>query len=81
MEVMVGAVPDTEAGTRAFLREFDLIPLDDRVASLAVTLRQRHRLTLPDAVVWASAQAHGMLCVTRDTKDFPASHPGIRVPY
>jgi hypothetical protein len=44
-------------------------------------LRQRHRLKLPDAIVWASAQAHDMLFVTQDVKDFPAGDPGVRVPY
>jgi hypothetical protein len=36
---------------------------------------------LPDAIVWASAQAHDMLLVTRDTKGFPPDDPGVRVPY
>ena len=38
-------------------------------------------MKLPDAIVWASAQVHAMLLVTRDTKDFPGDDPGIRVPY
>ena len=38
-------------------------------------------LKLPDAIVWASAQVHGMLLVTRDTKGFPADNPGVRMPY
>jgi hypothetical protein len=51
------------------------------VAERAVTLRREHRLKLPDAIVWASAQVQAMLLVTRDTKGFPAGDPGVRMPY
>ncbi|HEY8289950.1 MAG TPA: VapC toxin family PIN domain ribonuclease [Acetobacteraceae bacterium] len=81
MEVLVGAPPDASPATRAFLDTFGLIGIDRAVAECAVMLRQRHRLKLPDAIVWASAQAHDMLFVTQDVKDFPAGDPGVRVPY
>ena len=38
-------------------------------------------MKLPDAIIWASAQANGLLFVTRNTKDFPANDPGMRMPY
>ncbi len=81
IEVMVGATPETLAGTRAFLDRFEAMGIDDTVAELAVALRQRHRLRLPDAIIWASAQRHGCLLVTRNTRDFPAGDPGVRTPY
>jgi hypothetical protein len=82
IEVLVGAKPGSEAATRSFLdQRFDVIGLDERVAERAVELRKQHRLKLPDAVIWASAQVHGMLLVTRNTKDFPSDDPGIRMPY
>lgn len=81
MEVMVGAAPDVAEPTRTFLEGFDLIGLDRRIAGRAVDLRRRHKVKLPDAVIWASAQECAMLLVTRDAKDFPAGDPGIRVPY
>lgn len=80
MEVMAGAPPEAAAATRGFLESFALIPLDQAVAERAVVLRRERRLKLPDAVVWASAQVHGLLLVTRDTI-FPADEPGVRVPY
>jgi len=46
-----------------------------------VMIRQQRRIRLPDAIVWASAQQHSLLLVSRNTKDFPASEPGVRVPY
>ena len=81
MEVMVGAESAIAGETRAFLDGFDLLAVDNAIAERAVVLRRAHRIKLPDAVVWASAQARGMLLVTRNTKDFPADDPGVRVPY
>jgi predicted nucleic acid-binding protein len=81
MEVLVGTSSATEPGTRDFLRRFDLISIDDAIAERAVELRKTHRLKLPDAIVWASAQARAMLLVTRDARGFPAGEPGVRVPY
>jgi predicted nucleic acid-binding protein len=81
MEVLVGAPPGSEHDTRAFLDSFSLIDIDRAVAERAVAIRRAFRLRLPDAIVWASAQSHGMLLVTRDTKGFPADDPGVRMPY
>jgi hypothetical protein len=81
MEVMVGTNTQTEEGTRAFLNSFRRIAIDKAVAEQAVKLRKQYRLKLPDAIVWASAQTHSLLFVTRDSKDFPVMEPGIRVPW
>jgi predicted nucleic acid-binding protein len=81
MEVMVGAEPAIASETRAFLDGFELVAVDNPIAERAVALRRLHRIKLPDAVVWASAQARSMLLVTRNTKDFPADDPGVRIPY
>jgi predicted nucleic acid-binding protein len=81
MEVLVGANEDVEARTRDYLNSFDVIPLDDKVADRAVRLRREHGVRLPDAIVWATAETHALLLVTRNTKDFGRDAPGIRVPY
>jgi len=81
MEVMVGADPGVEEATRRFLATFTVIPLAADIAERAIELRRRHRIKLPDAVIWASADIRSMLLVTRNTKDFPAQTPGVRVPY
>lgn len=81
IEVLVGTTPAKEAATRRFLERFELIDLDDDVAEKAVLLRRTHRLKLPDAVIWASAQVRGLLLITRNTKDYPKGDPGIRMPY
>jgi predicted nucleic acid-binding protein len=81
MEVMVGTTPETEAGTRAFLAGFAHLAINDQVAERAVALRQGKRIKLPDAIVWATAQTSSRLLVTRNTRDFTADEPGVRVPY
>jgi hypothetical protein len=81
MEVLIGAPVLATRATREFLDGFVLIELNEVIAERAVRLRQQHRLKLPDAIIWASAQVHSMLLVTRDTKAFPADDPGVRVPY
>ena len=65
-----------------FLGGFSIDELDARIASHAAALRrERPRLKLPDSVILASAQVNHRILVTRNTKDFPAEMPGIRVPY
>ena len=81
MEVMVGAEAAVQAPTKAFLGTFNTLPVDADVADRAVALRRRHRMKLPNAIIWASAQAGNLLLVTRNTKDFPPDDPGVRMPY
>ena len=81
MEVMVGAEPATADGTRRFLDCFVLVPIDAAVAERAASIRRTRRIRLPDAIIQASAAVHDMLLVTRNTRDFPADDPGVRMPY
>jgi predicted nucleic acid-binding protein len=81
MEVLVGTEPDDEAEVRAFLRRFTCIGIDRAIAEQAIVLRKTQRLKLPDAMIRATALNKSALLVTRNTKDFPADEPGIRVPY
>jgi predicted nucleic acid-binding protein len=81
-EVMAGARPDEDAATEDFLRHFSVIELSEEVGRRAALIRSQQRaIRLPDAIIWASAQISGRILVTRNTRDFPAKMPGIRVPY
>lgn len=65
-----------------FLGAFLIDEVDDAVGRRAASLRrERPKLKLPDAVILASALAHGRMLVTRNTKDFPAGMQGIHIPY
>ncbi len=82
MELQVGTRNADEADVvELFLREFTLIDINRRIARMAVALRRRTRLRLPDAIIWATAQIEGAPLLTRNTRDFPAGTPGVVVPY
>ncbi len=81
MEVLVGATPETEAIIRSFLNSFDTLPIEAQVSEVAVKLRKKHGINLPDAIVWATAQVNKLIIVTRNTKDFSQDEPGVRMPY
>lgn len=82
MEVLVGAREGgEESEIREFLRRFRVHPVDEGIAERAVEMRRRDKIRLPDAIIWATAQHLGLLLVTRNTRDFPGNHPGVRIPY
>lgn len=60
---------------------FEVVEIDARIAAAAVDIRHRMRMKLLDAFILATAQVNGAILITRNTRDFPASMPGIRVPY
>ncbi len=82
VEVM-SRVPDGAAAeTEEFLRLFAISEIDEEIARRAAALRhQRRSLKSLDAIILASAQVSGRILVKRNTKQFPAEMPGIRVPY
>jgi len=83
MEVLAGAGASAEdqAKIRAFLRRFVCIGIDAAIAERTVVLRQTDHTKLPDAIFRATAFNESALLVTRNTKDFSAEEPGIRIPY
>jgi predicted nucleic acid-binding protein len=81
IEVMAGVTPSRDMETRSLIALFRRIPLTQEIAERAVMVRQQMRLKLPDALIFASAQASGRLLITRNTKDFSSTHPLVRIPY
>ena len=81
-EVMASARPDEDSAPEDFLRYFSVIEVSEEVGRRAALIRsQQPTIKLPDAIIWASAQTSGRILVTRNTRDFPARMPGIRIPY
>jgi len=58
-----------------------VLAVDSAVSERTVELRRQYRMRLPDAIIWATALCASALLVSRNTRDFPADHPGVRVPY
>jgi len=82
MEVLVGATDEAETDVlEMFMRDFRVVDLTRTIAREAVDLRRGRRIRLPDAIIWATANAESALLITRNTRDFPADAPGVRVPY
>ncbi|PKB24875.1 hypothetical protein B0I00_0054 [Novosphingobium kunmingense] len=82
IEVMSLAQPDDAQRADAFLSHFSVVEISDEIARSAAQLcGQRTGLSLTNAVILASAQVAGRILITRNTADFPAAMPGIRVPY
>jgi predicted nucleic acid-binding protein len=64
------------------LSGFGVDEIDAVIGGQAAALRrERPRMKSMDAIILATAQMRGRVLVTRNTKDFPAEMPGIRVPY
>lgn len=66
---------------RALIAPFEVVELDARIAAAAADIRHRTEMKLLDAYILATAQVNGAILITRNTKDFPANMPGIRIPY
>lgn len=84
-ELFVGARDDKdERRLRAFLAAFEVIPVDDHVATVGGRLRGRfgpsHGTGLADALIAASAQATGARLATRNRRHFPMFED-VLVPY
>ena len=82
IEVLSKETSTSVKAAEFFLSGFGMDEIDRETSARAAALRrQRPRLRSPDAIILASAQVHNRILVTRNTKDFPAEMPGIRVPY
>ncbi len=82
IEVMSKGEGDALWRTETLLSGFGVDEVDAEVGRRAAALRrERSRLKAMDAIILATAQLHGRVLITRNTRDFPVEMPGIRVPY
>lgn len=82
LEILSLATPDTLPDVEDFMAGFSIDEVDEEIASRAAALRrERGSLGLLNATVLATALSRGRVLVTRNTQDFPAQMPGVRVPY
>ena len=66
---------------KEFLSTLVIEPIGQEIAERAITIRRKHKIRLPDAVIWATAQVLKCLLVTRNKKDFYGHDPSIRIPF
>ena len=82
IEVMSKGEGDGLRRAEVLLSGFGIDEVDAEIGKRAAALRrERPRLKAMDAIILATAQTRGRVLVTRNTKDFPANLPGVRVPY
>ena len=80
-EVLAGEPLHERPRLQQMMSPFEIVEIDARIAAAAADIRHRMRMKLLDAFILATAQVNGAILITRNIKDFPASMPGIRVPY
>jgi predicted nucleic acid-binding protein len=80
-EILAGDNMEQRAPVLEALSHFEVVELDQRIALAAADICHRTGMSLPDACILATAQVNGAILITRNTKDFPAEMPGIRIPY
>ena len=82
IEVMSKGEGEGLRQAESLLSRFGVDELDAEIGGRAASLRRdRPRLKAMDAIILATAQTRGRVLITRNTKDFPANLPGIRIPY
>lgn len=80
--MLTGCGVETEAVVKEILDRYRFLPAGKCVAAAAARLRKRYRWALPDAMQAATAQVHGLVLATRNTRDFPPDrHDFVVVPY
>jgi predicted nucleic acid-binding protein len=69
---------EQERRARLFLDQVTIVPLDEKVKSVAIALRRNARLKLPDAIVAAVAVVVDAILVTSDHRLAEQGWPGLR---
>ena len=69
-EVLAGFTMRTEPLARELLDVFPHLPITSEIADLAASLRRSEQWKLPDALQAAVAVQHGLILVTRNSRDF-----------
>jgi len=80
-EILAGEPLGKRDTVQQLIAPFEGVEIDARIAAAAAEIRHRMKMKLMDAYIMATAQVNGAILITRNTKDFPAQMPGIRVPY
>ena len=60
--------PDDETAILNFLADCDVLSIDDRIEAETIAIRRRTKLSLPDAIVAATAVVYGLTLLTLDQR-------------
>jgi len=62
--------PKEEEFIREIIEVFRILFIDQKIADMAIEIRRKRRLKLPDAIIAATAKALNLYLVTRNIDDF-----------
>lgn len=86
IELQAGVSPNGKQDVADVLAQvgFKIIQIDAAIIAIAArirssSVRKRAKMALADALILATAQAHGLVVLTRNKKDFKC--PNVRIPY
>ena len=62
--------PKEEEFIREMIEVFRILFIDQKIADMAIEIRRKRRIKLPDAIIAATAKALNLYLVTRNIDDF-----------
>jgi len=74
-----GLPPDSERTIRAFLEKLNIAPLSAAIENMAILLRRKARLKLPDAIVAATAVVSKAVLISNDKDMAALDWPDLKV--
>jgi len=82
VEVMCVSPEEKHEATRAFLRSFERLSINESIADEALVLvRSRPGLAIHRALTWATAIVNRMPYVTAEATHIGRDEPGVVIPY
>jgi predicted nucleic acid-binding protein len=61
-----GIAKEEMQGIGSFISKIEVAPLDEAVKNIAITLRRKYKLKLPDSIIAATATGHKIPLITAD---------------
>lgn len=60
-------------------KHFPIIDLNPKIVDKVISIRQRHRIKLPDAIILATAIVSKLELITANVADFMYIEPGLKI--
>ena len=73
--------PKEEEFIREMIEVFRILFIDQKIADMAIEIRRKRRIKLPDAIIAATAKAINLCLVTRNIHDFEKVEIQIANPF
>ena len=70
VEIELLGFPIIEDTIVEFITQTTVLPLNSSVVKQTISIRKKHKIKLPDAIIAATAIVHDLTLITRNTKDF-----------